>query len=383
MKKCIYCDSSLEEGIQYCPNCGAACQTSEGSAAEKKEEKAEEKAKKAGKTTEEYKDIFDQKQRSFTNGKVELPAPKKKSFLLKLVTAFLVYFFPFIGIFVVIFKKPFEKVGTIVSLVWCILFFIAFAFSIKSIYYTPDVYIKEYDSVIPMGRTVKLKYSFTEKYITEDELQWSSSDEEVLVVKDGKATGIAPGEAVIKLWAEDKAEDDCLVTVAYIPPTSLMFQSIENNSLYLNSPLELNAEKLLITVPEKASLNTLTWSSSDESIAVIEDGYLKALKPGTVDLTVETAEGVTAVRTYQVYDVAPESVSLNPGEIEMKVGETYQLNPILSPPDAEPSLTYSGRDGVSVDENGLITAQTQGEAVVQVETTNGLAAKCSVHVKAV
>ena len=77
--------------------------------------------------------------------------------------------------------------------------------------------------------------------------------------------------------------------------------------------------------------------------------------------------------------------SIVPTEAEMKVGDTYQLNAVVSPSDAldkSVSWTSSASNIASVDEKGLVTAKADGNAVITVKTTEGgFSANCNITVK--
>ncbi|MDE6130040.1 MAG: Ig-like domain-containing protein, partial [Muribaculaceae bacterium] len=72
-------------------------------------------------------------------------------------------------------------------------------------------------------------------------------------------------------------------------------------------------------------------------------------------------------------------------EVDMHVGEQYQLEAIISPStttDKTLRWTSSNPDIVSVDSNGKVTANALGKAMIEAATTDGseLTASCQVHV---
>ncbi len=71
-------------------------------------------------------------------------------------------------------------------------------------------------------------------------------------------------------------ETDDFVRVDYID-----FSSDAPEKVYVNTTTELKIE----VTPVYASQVTFNWSSSDESVATVENGNLKALKPGSVTVT--------------------------------------------------------------------------------------------------
>lgn len=82
-----------------------------------------------------------------------------------------------------------------------------------------------------------------------------------------------------------------------------------------------------------------------------------------------------------VYSVAPKSVTLKE-ELTLREGDYARLKPSLSPSDAMTQYTWtSDNEAVaSVDTDGYVYAHTAGTAIITVETTNGLTARCRVVV---
>ena len=73
-----------------------------------------------------------------------------------------------------------------------------------------------------------------------------------------------------------------------------------------HSDLKSEIECAMIAVPkilpENATNNTLTWSSSDDSILEIKNGYAVAKQKGKVLLTAKTSNGLTAICNVEVVD---------------------------------------------------------------------------------
>lgn len=135
------------------------------------------------------------------------------------------------------------------------------------------------------------------------------------------------------------------------------------------------------TTPSSNYLDSIVWTSSNESIATVDqDGVVTGYSYGTATITATTTGlGLTASTT--VY-VAPE-MALDPAELMLERGFTAKLTPVRMP-EIEDTYTWSSDDSsyVSVDNNGVITAKKTGKAVTITATSvnSGMEATCKVRV---
>lgn len=115
--------------------------------------------------------------------------------------------------------------------------------------------------------------------------------------------------------------------------------------------------------PANAMPNTITWSSSDESVAKVENGVVTALSAGQCDITA-TCQDKRAVCHVKVTEILPTSVSLNQESAKMEIGSQLTLTATVMPEDATDktvSWRSSNQSVATVDENGVVTAVGTGE----------------------
>ena len=135
----------------------------------------------------------------------------------------------------------------------------------------------------------------------------------------------------------------------------------------------------LTTVPTDAQEKSVKWTSSDASIASVdEDGNVSLHAPGTVTITATLKNGKS--KSVQLHIVDPETpeyadlqeISFEQDTVTMQVGDYTQNVMHLIPegllqPDSFISFTSDNEDVVTVDNNGVLYAVGEGTAVITVD----------------
>ena len=215
---------------------------------------------------------------------------------------------------------------------------------------------------------------------------WTSSDESVATVdENGKVTAVGVGTAIITAKTDNGLTTTCEVTVkpVVIPVEGV---TLDKTELALT---EGETGALTATVnPDNASNKKVTWTSSDPTIASVdENGNVTAHKAGTVTITATTEDGSkTASCTVTVNPavIPVTGVTLDKNALNLGKGETQQLTATVNPENASNknvSWTSSDESVATVDENGNVTAVGRGTATITVTTEDGeFTATCVVTV---
>ena len=121
-------------------------------------------------------------------------------------------------------------------------------------------------------------------------LTWSSSNTNVSKVSNGKVTAVGAGSCVITVKTSNGKSATCNVTVAepVVNPTSV-YVSPSSLSLEVNETANLTA-----TVYPSNATTSLTWSTSNSSVAKVSSGKVTAVGAGTCMITVKTSNGKSA-----------------------------------------------------------------------------------------
>ena len=127
-----------------------------------------------------------------------------------------------------------------------------------------------------------------------DDLTWNSSDEEVVIVEDGKLTALKVGSAIITVTNKDGKSVSCEVTVKEKEADEILVSNVTisgSKEVQVGSTIKLTAK----ITPNDATNKDVTWTSSNETIAKVDkNGKVTALKEGVVTITVTTNNGKTA-----------------------------------------------------------------------------------------
>ena len=224
--------------------------------------------------------------------------------------------------------------------------------------------IKADSTEIIKGESLQMTAVFDPQDADNQNVTWSSSDESVAAVDEtGLVTAIVCGTAVITAKAEDGGFLDDLEIEVINPAQNITLNQTELN-LYVDETERLTA----VLYPEDATNKDLVWTSSDESVATVdENGNVKALGHGTAVITVVTSDGKTGASCVVNVKVKVSSIAINgtdpEGTICLRVGDSVVIQTEILPAEAldEPLSFISGESRVAaVDENGVLTGVGEG-----------------------
>ena len=238
-----------------------------------------------------------------------------------------------------------------------------------------SVTLSEKNLSVPEGGTAQLTATVNPDDATDKTLTWSSSNKSIATVdENGLVTGIKGGSTVITVKAGKKSAT-CSVTVT-VPVQSVTLDKT-TASVDEGATLHLSAT----VYPSYASDKTVTWTSSDESVATVDaSGVVSGVRRGTAVITAKAGD---CTATCQLTVTVPvTSVTLDQTSLNMDKGATAQLNVTVKPDDAtDRTVIWSSSDPsiVSVDALGKLKALKGGVASITAQAGN-CSASCTVSV---
>ena len=220
-------------------------------------------------------------------------------------------------------------------------------------------------------------------------LKWSSSNPAAATVDDdGNVTAVSLGTATIKAEAQDGSGKyaTCSVSVSR-PVTSIV---LDKTSLVLSRGASIVTETLTATVtPSDASNKTLTWTSSNTSVATVSSaGMVTGRARGTATITVEASDGRGAKATCEVEVIQlVTGITIDKTSLLLGIGDETMLSVTSVLPDNanDKDVVWSSSNSsvATVDNSGRVIAMGGGTATINATANDGggAYASCSVKVK--
>lgn len=203
-----------------------------------------------------------------------------------------------------------------------------------------------------------------------DAVTWSSSDPEVAVVGNGIVTGLKVGKAdIIVTTQEGGFTDVCHVEV---------ISAVKNVSFSV-SKIKFNVGETAVidavVDPADATVKTLVWTSSDETVATVDsNGSVTARRRGTCTITATAEGGASASCEVEVYSPVT-GVKVENSTMDVYVGDRVVLKATVLPADANNTIISWSSSNTTVAKvvaaSGVLTASAPGTADITVKTSEG------------
>lgn len=148
---------------------------------------------------------------------------------------------------------------------------------------------------IYLNNTLSLTTSILPANTTNTRVVWTSSNTEVADVDEGIVTALKEGTAKITAKIDEKSVSVDIVVKKYIPVTEIMLTAPANAISNGNTH-----QMIFKVLPENATNQTLTWTSSNEAIITVDDkGVITSKGSGNSMITAKSADGVS--KTVKVF----------------------------------------------------------------------------------
>ena len=223
------------------------------------------------------------------------------------------------------------------------------------------------DSVsLTKNQTAELTATITPSNTTEDKtITWTSSDDSIASVVNGVITANAVGSVTITGTLPNGMHVTCEVTViTAIDSFTISPKTATINMNNDNKQVSLSYEILPANAEED---KTITWTSSDDSIASVIDGVVTGEGNGTATITATLPNGMTDTATITVITPVTEFNVTNGISHELNVGQTHTIETEVLPLTTSETtdITWTSSDPtIATVSNGVVTAYNFGTTTI-------------------
>ena len=243
-------------------------------------------------------------------------------------------------------------------------------------------------ATVYVKKTLTLKAMITPTSVSNPTVQWISSNKAAATVNNGVVTGVAPGSTTITAISSSGISARCTITVTDVPVSSVTL-SKTSISILIGSAYQLTATVL----PADAKNKTLTWTSSNVTIATVDTtGKVTAKALGTATFTAKSNNGKTAACLVTVNPVKITALTLSPASTTISIGKgevlgkKITLKANITPTNATIrtfNWTTTNSKVATVDQNGVVTSVGYGTAIIRATAKDGSGAygQCTLTVK--
>ncbi|MCR5206671.1 MAG: Ig-like domain-containing protein [Lachnospiraceae bacterium] len=233
------------------------------------------------------------------------------------------------------------------------------------------------------GQTDTLTENISPSNATNKTVTWTSENNSVVTVSAGKVTAVGVGTT--KVWVKAYNGYSASCTIQVINPSEIEVSGITLDRTEMTIATGTSAKLNANIIPTTATNKTVTWASTNPSVATVYDGEITAISGGDTVITAKTANGKKATCVVHVYisNVVATGVSLNKNTLYLMQGSSETLVAKVSPDNAgNKSVTWKSSNPsiASVSSSGRVTAVALGTASISVTTVNGKIATCAVTV---
>lgn len=251
--------------------------------------------------------------------------------------------------------------------------------------YVSSIIIDGNASGMKVGEIRKLTANVYPENATDRSVRWSSSNPSVVKVsQDGTLEAITEGTAEIICESNDGMCKSRISASVISESTQIFVTDIIVPEL--KGSFEVGDKKKLTTeiYPSNATNKEVVFSSSNDEIATVENGYLIVKDSGKVFITVTAQDGSHTKTVYEL-NIPEQSEEIPVEEIDIEglisdraVGDQFQLRAVISPSNATNKnvvWSSSNEDVAVIDQDGNVTLTGLGEVEITCQSLSSSKAK--------
>lgn len=227
--------------------------------------------------------------------------------------------------------------------------------SVKMIH-AEKVVIDQKNPEVGLNTTLQLTATTTPVDISQPKRTWSSSNPSIVEVdaETGVVTGKGDGSATITVTVDGKSAS-AQVKVLYVKPQTVAINPT-SKTLVLNDTCLLN----VLTTPAEVTYPEITWSSSNSSVASVDENGIvtaKGLGSATISAKVDGVVGTSTITVSEFPPITGFELSASATKVDINKSITLSIK------NLQPSGASYGDIKWSIDNTSMAT--------ISVNKTNG------------
>ena len=198
-----------------------------------------------------------------------------------------------------------------------------------------SITLAEHEINLKSGDTTFVKYEIDPKNADVIELNWTSSNHDVIVVsQEGQIKAVGVGEATVTLTSSNGLSDSCNVLVSATKPQNIIVTPATAD-VAIGGKLQFSVTLLPINTTDKS----VVWTVSDSSIGEVDqNGLFIGKSLGIVWVTVTSVADSSKSASCEITVMTPAtSITIVNGDTSILVGQALRLGYELGPEGCVPS----------------------------------------------
>ncbi|MGR5268672.1 Ig-like domain-containing protein [Vibrio astriarenae] len=206
-------------------------------------------------------------------------------------------------------------------------------------------------------------YDDDEEFDVTSQVQWTSSNNEILTVYQGAVEAISEGTGVISIRLQDFTDSQQVTVQAYEAELTEVKLNASESSIVEGNSIVWTATANYDDDSELDISRRATWSSSDETVATVVGGIITALNPGSASISV-SFEDKEDTAQLTVESATVDSISIEGGASSIRVGQSTTYTA---------TANYNNGTEVDITDSADWTSESETHAVsVSAGTVTGL-----------
>lgn len=204
-----------------------------------------------------------------------------------------------------------------------------------------------------------------------EKIVWTSSDYGVASVDNGVVMSVGYGSCIIRARC---GEYSAFCTVSNPNPNPIF--TISETEIFLDNISSTKNLYLTTDVGENIS-SAASWRSSNESVAVCNDGIITATGYGSCIITA-TYNRKAVSCTVTVKNPTAPIITLSEEKLKLQIGQTHELFAVVDNNAGREVVWKSSDPNVATCEDGVVTAKKDGTCAIIAMTELGYSDVCIV-----